>query len=274
MSRKILTVVSEWGYWGEELVGPLDTFDAAGYETRIVTPKGKKPSALPPSMNGSYIDPPLGRTVVSREIARKTQNLQNSERLNAPINLSAWLPEYPYWSAPNYLRELEAYHHGLEEAQNDIAQYDALLIVGGSGAMLDLVNNNRLHQLILSFYRQERPIAAICYGVASLVFARDLNERESIIRGKHVTGHTKEDDYKDGTGFVGTELNMGPPPYALEYLLRDATGSHGGFHGNFGKSISVVVDYPFITGRTSSDSYATAEKLVDVLEHGLRRHGW
>ena len=32
MSKKILIVLSEYGYWGEELVGPLETFDAAGYE--------------------------------------------------------------------------------------------------------------------------------------------------------------------------------------------------------------------------------------------------
>ena len=28
---KILIVLSEWGFWGEELVGPLETFDTAGY---------------------------------------------------------------------------------------------------------------------------------------------------------------------------------------------------------------------------------------------------
>ena len=29
MSKKILVVVSEWGFWGEELVGPLEAFEEA-----------------------------------------------------------------------------------------------------------------------------------------------------------------------------------------------------------------------------------------------------
>lgn len=32
MSKRILIVLSERGYWGEELIGPLETFDAAGYQ--------------------------------------------------------------------------------------------------------------------------------------------------------------------------------------------------------------------------------------------------
>ena len=41
--KKVLVIVSEWGYWGEELVGPLEVLDAHGYESVFVTPKGKKP---------------------------------------------------------------------------------------------------------------------------------------------------------------------------------------------------------------------------------------
>ena len=39
MAKKILIVLSEWGYWGEELLGPLEIFDAAGYEPTFATPK-------------------------------------------------------------------------------------------------------------------------------------------------------------------------------------------------------------------------------------------
>ena len=47
MSRKILILLSEWGFWGEELIGPMETFDAAGYESVFVTPtgNGRWPSA-------------------------------------------------------------------------------------------------------------------------------------------------------------------------------------------------------------------------------------
>ena len=86
-----------------------------------------------------------------------------------------------------------------------------------------------------------------------------------------MTGHCLEYDYKDGNGFLGTDFNMGPPPYPLEYILRDATGPDGGYIGNFGKETSVIVDYPFITGRSTADATLTGIKLVEVLEKGLRQ---
>ena len=274
MTKKILMVLSEWGYWGEELIGPLETFDAAGYESTFATPTGKRPVPLPPSMNPSFIDPPLGKSVTSREMANKVRELDKSDRLNTPMNLSAWLPDRPYYCSANFLREMEAYNDAVDTVQQEIEPYSTIFLVGGSGPIVDLANNHRVHDLILSFYRVGKPVGAICYGVACLAFARDFIMRKSIIWGKHVTGHCKEYDYKDGTGFVGVDFNMGPPPYPLEYILRDATGPEGGYIGNFSRELSVIVDYPFITGRSTHDSYATGQKVVEVLDKGLTRYGW
>lgn len=275
MSKRILVVLSEYGYWGEELVGPLAAFDARGYRTTFLTPTGKRAHALPPSMDADYVDPPLGRPVTTRDMAQQVREVDESSRLDNPLSLAELLPERPYFSAINFLREIEAYHRTLDEATEGlVASFDALVVVGGSGPIVDMANNGRLHQLILAFYRADKPILAECYGVTALAFARDWESRTPIIRGKHVTGHPLEYDYKDGTGFIGVEFNMGPPPYPLEFILRDATGPDGAFHGNVGKEISVIVDYPFITARSTPDSAPSGELLVEVLENGLRRHGW
>lgn len=277
MARKILIVLSEWGYWGEELIGPLETFDAAGYQIEFATPTGKRPVALSSSMDPTYVDPPLGRPVVSDTMAQKVKALDDAAnpRLDRPINLKTWLPERPYWSSAKFIREMEAYYKQLETVRDrDLAAYDALLIVGGSGPIVDLANNQRVHDLILSFRQLGKPIAAECYGIACLAFARDIGDRRSILWNKHVTGHCLEYDYKDGTGFMGTDFILGPPPYPLEYILRDATGPTGQYHGNVGKETSVIVDYPFITGRSTPDSYLTGQKVVEVLEKGLTRYGW
>ena len=273
-AKKILVILSEYGYWGEELVGPLHHFDQRGYQVEFATPRGRRAHALPPSMDPEYIDPPLGRSVTSQEVAKLTAEVDASTRLDDPIDISSWIPERPYTADEDYLRGLEAYHRALDVVAQELEDYDALLIVGGSGPVVDLANNERVHQIILSFLRADKPIAAECYGVAPLAFARDWQDRTSIIRGKHVTGHCKEYDYKDGTGFLGTDFVIGPPPYPLEYILRDATGPGGGYHGNFGKETSVIVDYPFITGRSTPDSYLTGQKITEVLEDGLRRFGW
>jgi putative intracellular protease/amidase len=200
--------------------------------------------------------------------------MEQSERLDQPLNLSAIMPEPPYFSHPTIVRQLEAYYRLRDEAFQQLDHYLALLLVGGSGPIVDMVNNRRVHDLILSFYRAGKPIAAECYGVACLAFARDIEDRQSILRNKHVTGHCLEYDYKDGTGFLGTDFNMGPPPYPLEYILRDATAPEGRYIGNFGKETSVIVDYPFITGRSTPDSRLTGEKLIEVIEHDLRRWGF
>jgi putative intracellular protease/amidase len=274
VSKQILVVLSEYGYWGEELVGPLSVFDKHGYDVVFATPLGKRPRALLPSLDSRYIDPPLGRSVTTPEVAALARAVDESDRLDNPIDISAWVPDRPYFSSPGYLRQTEAYYRQLGVVERDADRFDAILIVGGSGPLVDLANNPRVHDLILAFRSLGKPIAAECYGVACLAFARDWEDRQSIIWGKHVTGHCKEYDYKDGTGFLNTDFNMGPPPYPLEYILRDATGPAGRYHGNVGKETSVIVDFPYVTGRSTPDSLLTGSKLVEVLENGLRRYGW
>lgn len=275
MKKSILIILSEYGFWGEELIGPLETFDQAGYKVTFATPKGKRAVALPPSMDPQYIDPPLGKSVTSKTVADKVKAIDKSPRLDKPLNLSKLMPEMPYFSSSSLVRDLEAYYKARDKAKNDVlSEFDAMLIVGGSGPIVDLANNQRVHDIILSFVEMNKPVGAECYGVACLAFARELENRKSILWGKHVTGHCKEYDYHDWTGFMGTDFNMGPPPYPLEYILRDATGPDGAYIGNFGKETSVIVDYPFITGRSTPDSYLTGQKMVEALEKGLKRFGW
>jgi putative intracellular protease/amidase len=203
------------------------------------------------------------------------KEFEATNRLDECRNMSDYIPERPYHSKQNFLRELEAYYVKVNESIAKLTEeYDALFLVGGSGPIVDMVNNQRLHELILGFKKADLPIGAICYGVACLVFARDFNERKSIINGKHVTGHCIEYDYHDGTGFLHTDFNIGPPPYVLEYMLTDAVGPNGQYHGNFGKETSVIVDYPFITARSLQCSFEMGDKFVEVLDKGLKRYGW
>ncbi len=275
MPKKILIALSEWGYWGEELVGPLEVLDQNGYQSVFVTAKGNRPPALPPSMQEGYFDPPLDKVVTDAYYAARSREIHKSDRLNNPINLSKWFPERPYFNSPNFGHALEAYYNARDVAWKDLEEYDALLMPGGSGPMVDMVNNQRLHDVILGFLAQGKLIAAECYCVTCLAFARDWTERKSIIWGKHVTGHAMEYDYKDGTGFVTSgNLNFGPPFYPLELILRDAVGPDGQYHGGVGRTLSTILDYPFLTGRSTQDSRLVGELMIEVLEKGLRRYGW
>lgn len=288
MAKKILFVLSEWGYWGEELIGPLEACDAAGYEITFSTPTGKKPIPLTVSVQPGFFDPALGRSVTSEEMAEKTRQVDESERLNNPKNLEDWFPLRPYISSSTYLQDLEAYYREIDQiVAEELASYSALIIIGGSGAMVDLANNNRLHELILGFYRLNKTIAAECYGVACLAFARDLRRKNSLIWSKRVTGHPIDYDYLDNTSFEGLHavdgsnrgfgdeyINFGPPFYPLEFILRDAVGPNGAYISGVGHETSVIVDYPFITSRSTASSVDCGRKLVEVLEQGLTRYGW
>lgn len=274
-SKKVLAILSEYGYWGIELVGPLNKLEAAGYTVDFMTPNGKAAEALPPSFDSTYVDPPLGICVTTAQHEKDVTEFIAKNRTLTPLSLKSFIPERPYHSAPDFLRKLEAYYVKVKASiQKLTAEYDALFLVGGSGPIVDMVNNQGLHELIIGFYRKNLPIAGICYGVAPLAFARDFNERKSIIRGKHVTGHCIEYDYHDGTGFLHTDFNIGPPPYVLEYVLTDAVGPEGQYHGNFGKETSVILDYPFLTARSLQCSYEFGDVLLEVLDKGLVRYGW
>jgi putative intracellular protease/amidase len=273
-TKKILCTLSEFGYWGEELVGPLDVLDAHGYTVDFCTPFGKRPVALPPSMEPGFWDPPLHKVVTDEYYAQKTREIDSSPRLDNPINLSTWFPERPYFNGQNFGHELEAYYNKRAECWKQLEQYDALLMPGGSGPMIDINNNLRIHDLILGFRAQDKLIAAECYCVTALAFAREWEDRKSIIWGKHVTGHAVEYDWKDGTGVMGINHNFRWPFYPLEYILRDAVGPDGKYHGGVGKTISTILDYPYLTGRSTQDSRLVGELMIEALENGLRRYGW
>lgn len=283
MSKNILILVSEWGYWGEELIGPIDVFGERNYQVTFATPTGARPTAVPVSKDASYIDPPLGHTVTSKVMAKKVEEIDNpnteqGKKLSNPVSIEELMPTRPYWSDPHFLDSIEKYNHLLKQSESKLSDYDALLIVGGNGPIVDLVNNQRVHDIILAFYKSGKPIASECYGTTCLVFARDINNRKSILKGKRVTGHPIEYDYRAGYSFTDPKtnesVNFGAVPYPLEYLLRDAVEPDGEFIGNFGKEMSVIVDYPFLTGRSTSDGVLIGEKLVEVLENGLIQSGW
>jgi len=225
-------------------------------------------------MEPGFVDPPLDKVVTDEYYATRTKEVHESDLLAKPVNLEAWFPARPYFNGPNYGHALADYYTARDKAWEDLEQYDALVMPGGSGPMIDINNNIRIHDLILGFVHQNKLVAAECYCVTALAFARELEGRQSIIAGKHVTGHAVEYDWHEGTGVMGINADFRWPFYPLEYILRDATQPGGQYHGGVGRTISTILDYPFLTGRSTQDSRLVGDLMVEVLENGLRRYGW
>lgn len=276
MDRKVLCVVSEHGFWAEELLLPVDRLASAGIGVHFATPTGAQPTPDPASLDSSYVDPPLGRPVTSAELAERANTTDWETYFKNRSDLREMLPVRPYLSSSTYLTSLEHYYDERERAWGRLSEYDGLLLVGGSGPIVDMVNNQRVHDLVLGFYYADKVIAAECYTVTCLAFARELDTRKSILAGRHCTGHTMEYDYTDGWSLManGGWLNFGAPPFSLEYILRDAVAPDGQFHGNVGRRLSVILDHPFLTSRSVGESERCGEVLVKALTEGLRRYGW
>src|SRR5690606_11592854 len=144
------------------------------------TPTGQKPHALPPSMEPGFFDVPLNKVVTDEYYARRTREVEESDLLDNPISLKDWFPERPYFNHPNFGHDLEKYYNERDKCWEELKKYVALLLPGGSGPMVDMVNNQRLHDVILGFYHWDKLIVAECYCVTALAFARDWTERKSI----------------------------------------------------------------------------------------------
>ncbi|MBT8227810.1 MAG: type 1 glutamine amidotransferase domain-containing protein [Dactylosporangium sp.] len=276
MSKKVLCVASEHGFWAQELLAPVDRLQEAGIQVDFASPTGALPLPDGGSLDSDYVDPPLGRPVTSPEMGERARTTDWEIYFKDRMSLKELFGVRPYLSSDGYLAALEGYYNQRQQAWEKLAGYDGLLLVGGSGPIVDMVNNPRVHDLILGFYYADKIIAAECYTVTCLAFARELDARTSILTGKHCTGHTMEYDYTDGWSIManGKLLNFGAPPFSLEYILRDAVGPEGRFHGNVGHRLSVILDYPLLTSRSVGESELCGDVLVKALTEDLRRYGW
>jgi hypothetical protein len=100
LKKKVLVVLSEWGFWGEELIGPHEVLSGAGYAIEFATTK--RPIAPLPSMDPFFENPPLGESITA-EMAEKAINDPRTPISSTQRHLAAWFPELPYWSEKEIL---------------------------------------------------------------------------------------------------------------------------------------------------------------------------
>jgi putative intracellular protease/amidase len=135
-----------------------------------------------------------------------------------------------------------------------------------------------VHRLVLSAYRADKTIGALCYAVGALAFTRDPdNDMKSVIHGRHVTAHPHAWDFVDDLGYEVVRATADNPRlqlttsgfvFPLQYLVTDAVGPGGSVAADPATSRehpSVVYDAPFVTGLSVESAQAFGQKLVEVL---------
>lgn len=135
----------------------------------------------------------------------------------------------------------------------DIDSFDACLLVGGHGTMWDFPAHDGLAKLISLAYQMNKPIAAVCHGVAGLVTAK-LSNGDPLIKDKRLTSFTNSEEEAVGLTDV--------VPFLLESKLK-ALGARYECGSDF--EPYAVRDGNLITGQNPASSALVARRLCESL---------
>lgn len=132
------------------------------------------------------------------------------------------------------------------------ADYAAIYVVGGKGAMFDLPRDNALASLLAEAYMQGAVIGAVCHGPAALVDVK-LGDGTSLVAGKAMTGFTNEEEAVFGKRWA-KEF-----PWQLEDALR---GRGARWQEAPLMMAKVVVDGRLVTGQNPYSTPGVADAIV------------
>lgn len=253
MGKRVLILATNYGTWGEELQAPWDIIKKAGHQVTLATPLGKKPLPLAVSVDPNFVDPIINFKVNPPDVCARIKELTDGNE----------------WATP------------LTYKQADMKNFDAIVLTGGLGAMIDMCNNYNVHKLLLDAYQSDKLIGALCYAVTTLVYTRNPKDKtKSIIFGKKITAHPAAwDFYGPDWDFTydlygatpdnkGTDVHTPGFLWPVEHLVRDAVGPNGKCISRESASRidpEVAFDWPFVTGTSVESSIAYGKKIVEVL---------
>lgn len=201
------------GFWVEELVELHRGLTAAGHRVDISTPNGVRPTADPGSLEGEAS---------------------------------------PDWRV--YLASLDdELAHPRVLADIRAGEYDAIVLPGGHGPMVDLAHDADLGRLLVDAADRDAVVGVLCHGPAGLLSAV-RPDGTFAFAGRRIAVFTDDEERQGGLGESS--------PYLVESSLRGL-----GVVVEPGEpwSSTVVADGTLISGQNPQSSVATAARLVQEL---------
>ncbi|MDI2125566.1 type 1 glutamine amidotransferase domain-containing protein [Yinghuangia seranimata] len=234
-AKRILMVVSNpavsartgWdiGFWWAELTHPYWEFTEAGYTVDIASPDGGTLRA------DSWSDP-------------RDESGYSAHDL---ISLG-------FITSPRHATLIEDTRPLAEVA---LADYDAVLLVGGQAPMYTFVDDKRVHDLLADAYDSGKITAVICHATAALLKTR-LSDGELLVSGKTWTGFANsEEDFADE--FVGQRIQ----PFRIEDEARALPGTNFVVQGRF--RAHALRDGNLVTGQQQYSGAAAARLVIEAL---------
>ncbi len=216
-NSELVDTDSTTGVWLGEFTDPYYEFIDKGYTVTLASPKGGKPP----------IDP---RSQLTENITSSNRRFKKDEKVQKDFEFT------------QKLSELTA------------DGYDAVFFPGGHGPMGDLATDEDTSRLVLEFYRQEKPIAAVCHGPAALLSA--AIEEPELLQGREVTGFSNTEE-----NMVGLRNNI---PFSLEDRMKTLGAKYSTALVPFASKVKV--SGRLVTGQNPASAEKTAEELIKLLE--------
>ena len=138
----------------------------------------------------------------------------------------------------------------------DAANYDAILIPGGLGPMVDIQHNADVQHAVTRAWNAGKLVAAVCHGPCALLGVK-LGDGTPLVRGKKLTSFSKAEEFDYARDDV---------PYELEDALR-AEGAEYSSTTNW--QPRVIVDGRLLTGQNPASAAPLAKELVNALRKRL-----
>jgi putative intracellular protease/amidase len=213
------------GFWWAELTHPYWELTEAGYTVEIFSPEGGR-------LEGdSWSDPRDDSGYSAHDL----------------ITLG-------FMNSPEHMR-------GVEEsrplAELHLDDHDAVFLVGGQGPMYTFFEDERVHNLIVSFYEAGKPTVVVCHATCALLKAR-RSSGALLVDGLTWTGFAdSEEQFADD--FVGQTIQ----PFWIEREAKRL--DHTNFIANSRFKPHAVRDGHLITGQQQYSGSAAARLLIETL---------
>lgn len=142
------------------------------------------------------------------------------------------------------------------EAVN-VAEYDAIFLVGGQSPMYTFIDNAPLHTFVANAYEQGKVVAVVCHATCVLL-KTTLANGTLLVDGKTWTGFANsEEEYADG--FVGMRIQ----PFWIEDEAKKLPNTN--FITGYRFQSFAIRDGRLITGQQQFSGGAAAKLVIEAL---------
>lgn len=249
--KRILVPVPSRGFDPSEAAIPWQRFTAEGWQVVFSSPNGEKAAADPLMLSGKGLGIFASLLRARQDAIHAYQQMEASESFCNPVA-----------------------YDGLRAKD-----FDALLLPGGHDkSVREYLESSTLQQLVVDFFQQEKPVAAICHGV--VLAARSVNAQsgKSVLHGYQTTCLLQTQEmlaFRLTKHWVG-DYYLTYPQITVEAEVRQALASSNDFQPgptpllrdapNRLKRGFFVRDRNYLSARWPGDLYSFSQEFVKMIQ--------